>query len=1215
MKFKNKFIIGFAFTVLLFLTLGIGRYERKLKTASAATSTTAKYLTHGVTTVGGSASGGCPDNFKIYMYGSEANGTATIYDNTLTDWSYYNFTIEPSGACSHLTFRLLRDGRVYVSKSLSGSGNLTLYSAALPDGMYELEYTGQYKPLIVSGYVTYSYSYHFIADKTPPITTLKAGGSAINSGSYTNQQIVYSAEDAHFSRIQYSSSKDSGFVNSYMTSYTVTPTEENNGWWYFRALDTLGASSSTMSVYLDTIAPEGRVKAGGYTLENGGYTNKAVSYTATDAGGIDYYQVKKPYTTNWVNYTAGANLAEMYGWYAFRAVDFAGNISEEYKVYYDISQPLGKVYGGTTEYSSGDCSNAEYVKYEAYSAYAPIAGCYVKIPGAGNYTLYISGTQLIKEGTYYFYCVSKSGMASSTLSITLDKTKPVGALYGGAYNVANGGYTNAEYIRFLATDLTQMTAYVKLPKKTSYVEYNMGAKFTDEGAYSFYARDAASNVSDIYTITLDRNIPTAGLYVDDESVENHSYTNGGHIRFECAEKCYVKLPGSSSFTDYLSGAEYYRPGKYVFYGISAAGNSTGEYSIVIDRTVKTLKLGNVENGKTDGDVILDWEDGDPDVFAPIKTVTVNGKAYTRGKPIYTIDTGVYEVVCIDEAGNTWTTEFSSTKRNVMTQTLQKEYYEAPGAAGEYLAFGSYDSAFAFVAAQEKQHVQIGEWKSEVWDAGLAMDGKDSVNAKNGTYFIYKKSGDPKEQVAYFTEERLNEVIAEYAKGGITSYYYWEKAPGNIAAGENLFTYSENRTILGTEIELGENISCLIDGEPFIGNVYDTEGRHILTVSDEWGNTCEYTLIVVRSAPGILYAVDGGTANDVTFERTYYFKDKVSVSIAYAYDEMAMFNVYNEHGERIGCFSMNESCMITESGRYTVEAVNHFGISEIFRFVVSLDAPKVELTENAAKKKLEVTITKSTDKESHIQTLEIYKSTDGGNTWILLEQDDYGKSISLNTLSYAFRTSGIYRVVVTDEFRTGIDAVSALMEYVQLIPEGVLTGVENGGFTNGTVFFAWTDEAIVTLVKDGERIEYISGRKLKDDGRYSLTIENYDGYKETYSFVIDTVPPELVLDGVANGGKTTNGVELADLSETAEIKVYLDGAEIEYKLGNKLTKVGKYRVMVTDDCGNSTEYVFEIENVTNSSNFVGIGVIAALVIGGLALVGVAAVVILKKRRSE
>ena len=34
----------------------------------------------------------------------------------------------------------------------------------------------------------------------------------------------------------------------------------------------------------------------------------------------------------------------------------------------------------------------------------------------------------------------------------------------------------------------------------------------------------------------------------------------------------------------------------------------------------------------------------------------------------------------------------------------------------------------------------------------------------------------------------------------------------------------------------------------------------------------------------------------------------------------------------------------------------------------------------AEKQLVITVTKSKDKESHFQTLEIYKSTDDGNTW-------------------------------------------------------------------------------------------------------------------------------------------------------------------------------------------------------------------------------------------
>ena len=40
-------------------------------------------------------------------------------------------------------------------------------------------------------------------------------------------------------------------------------------------------------------------------------------------------------------------------------------------------------------------------------------------------------------------------------------------------------------------------------------------------------------------------------------------------------------------------------------------------SAVIDRTEKTVALQNVNNGFTDGEVLLDWTDGDTELYAPI----------------------------------------------------------------------------------------------------------------------------------------------------------------------------------------------------------------------------------------------------------------------------------------------------------------------------------------------------------------------------------------------------------------------------------------------------------------------------------------------------------------------------------------------------------------------------------------------------------------------
>ncbi len=1177
-KFMNKKAVGVCLFILTML-LTIGAFFTAPLTANAATSTSAKYTTYGSYDVGDGSTSGYMDKYKIYMHSSSQNGsTGTIYNNKVLNWTYVYIKIDVTDINAHTSFKLTRNGYTYTSKTLSGSSDMTLYSGALPDGEYVLTYKGKHNTFL---WVTedYTYTYKFVIDKSAPTYTLKAGTSSVSSGTYTNKQITYSVSDYKTWCIYYKKPGYSSYYTSYNDTYTVAATTANNGWWYFYAEDYYYNTNSSVRIYLDTVAPVGKVtNASGSTIANGGYTNKAVKYTATDTGGVSYYQVKTPGSSSWSSYTSGTSLSSSYGWYTFRAVDKAGNVSTEYKVYYDAGTPSATLYGGTSTKSSGSYTNASYVKYVATDSYSGISSCYVRMPGSSYYTAYASGTQLATEGTYYFYAVDKSGNQTSVVSITLDKTKPTGTLYGGNSVINSGGSTNASYIKFVPYDAIGLSAsYVKKPGETSYVAYTSGTQFTTEGTYSFYSVDKAGNTSATYTITLDRNIPTAQLYVDEKPIDNNGYTNGAHIYFECEETCYVKLPGTDTFVSYASGAEFYKPGKYVFYGVSAAGNSTGYYTIVIDRTVKTLELNGVEEGVTDGDVVIDWTDGDANEFAPIAKVTVNGKEYTKGDTIYTIDTGVYKVSCIDAAGNEWSAEFVSTKDNIPTQTFQKEFYEAPDADGNNFTFSTYDNAFAFAVEREKGYVRTGEWQNESWDAGIAMDAQDSVNAANGTYFIYKKSGNPDEEVAYFTEARLNEVIAEYAKVGIEHYFYWEKEFAPIADGENLYSYSDNDTILADVIELGDNIGTLVDGEEFVGSVYEGEGKHVITVYDEWGNTCDYNVIVIRSTPEIHYAVGEGTNNLVTFDRTYYFKDNVTVSIADKFDNFAMFSIYDEGGDLMGNFSIGETFSITESGTYTVVAVNHAGTSETFNFILSKNAPKVDITDNDEDKKLEIDVTESIDDESHIQTLEIYKSTDNGVTWTLLEKDDYGNTISLDKLVYEFRTTGLYKVVLTDEFRTGIDAITKEFNYVQDAPEGKLNGVENGGYTNGSVSFEWTDEASVIVEKNGEVIPYTSGAILTSDGRYTVTFENFDGFKAVYEFTIDTENPLIEVEGGTHGKSATSDVKVTFAEENLTAELFKDGESMgEYQSETVITESGNYTIVVADLAGNETEVQFVID---------------------------------------
>ena len=1178
-KRKSKILGLFACLALSCVGLGVGTAiaQPEVKTASALTYTTAKCLTYGSTNNGSSTSDGCPSNFKIYMYGASTSGEGTIYQDHLSNWSYYYIYIDAIKVSDHRSFRLLRNGYEYATTSVSGSSDRVLYEGSLPDGEYELEYTCRYAKNIFYDYTYYTYTYRFEVDKTSPTNSLKAGGSSISSGTYTNKKITFTGNDKNFYYIRYKRPTSSSYSYYYGSTYSVPETTGNNGWWYFYGCDDLIQSSSTVSVYYDTVIPVGTVKtSGGTTLASGAYTNQSIKYSATDTGGIYQLQYKKPGATSWATYTANT-LVSGTGWHTFRAVDKAGNISAETTVYYDAISPTGTLYGGTSVKSSGSYTNAEYVKYVASDSASGISACYVKMPNSSYFTSYTSGSQLTAEGTYQFYCLDKSQNQSSTVSITLDKTKPTGTLYAGTSVVASGSSTNAAYIKFIPYDAIGVKSiYVKKPGASTYVSYTSGTQFTTEGTYSFYCQDSV-NTSDTYTITLDRQIPSAQLYVDEQPVDNNSYTNGGHIKFECEETCYVMLPDTDIFVAYSSGAEFYKPGKYVFYGVSVAGNNTGLYTLIIDRTIKPLTFTNVQDGYTLGDVELVWEDGDPNVYAPVASITINGKPFAFGDTLHTVDSGSYEIVCTDAAGNVWTDSFVSKKDNIVTETVSKQYYEAFDVNGDYYAFSTYEKAFEFACAYERSFIQTGEWNGETWDTGFAMDGKDSANAVNGTYFVYKKDGNADENVAYFTEERLNEVIAQYAKEHVKAYYYWQKSPANKVEGESLDNYVGENKIVASSITLGENIKHLLNGEEFDGNVIETAGFHTLTIMDDWGNSYDYEIVIVRELPIIQYAVGANTPNVAAFDRTYLFKDQVSISLVDEYDELAMFTVFDKNGEVIGYFNVDDICTIEESGTYTVKAVNHFGETEVFTMIISRDAPKIAIEENTEGKKLEITVTKSVDKESSLQTLEIFKSVDNGETWELLERDDYGRLITTERLEYAFRTTAMYKIVVTDEFRTGIDAVTAQASYEQKLPEGELIGVENGGFTNGAVSFEWTDEATVVLTKDGEAITYISGHKLTVDGNYVLTFENFDGYKATYTFTIDTEAPEVTMEGASHREAVNEDVKVFYTEENLTAELYKDGKMLGYYVsGNPISADGQYRVRIYDVAGNEVSVEFSID---------------------------------------
>ena len=131
--------------------------------------------------------------------------------------------------------------------------------------------------------------------------------------------------------------------------------------------------------------------------------------------------------------------------------------------------------------------------------------------------------------------------------------------------------------------------------------------------------------------------------------------------------------------------------------------------------------------------------------------------------------------------------------------------------------------------------------------------------------------------------------------------------------------------------------------------------------------------------------------------------------------------------------------------------------------------------------------------------------------------------------------------------------------------------------------------------------------LTESGAYEVSIVAY-GKTHKFTVTVDATAPTLVLNGVENGGATTDAVTLTDASEEAEVVVTLNGEQIEYTVGDELTELGEYKVTVTDACGNSTEYGFTIEKGAN------IALIVILIILGVAAIGTGVFFYFKKKNS-
>lgn len=515
-----------------------------------------------------------------------------------------------------------------------------------------------------------------------------------------------------------------------------------------------------------------------------------------------------------------------------------------------------------------------------------------------------------------------------------------------------------------------------------------------------------------------------------------------------------------------------------------------------------------------------------------KTVTYTLPTLTNGSYTLTMTTGQDYSGMIGDASTKVTFNFIVDKNRPTISGA------SVSTTGKYT-----NKAFTVTASDLLSGIDKLYWKAptaSIYSSTTAISKTISAGSANGRYTFYAvdKAGNQSSYYYVYYDNVVPTGTIKETSGTLSSGSYTNKAFSYSAtdsgSGINYLQYKKPGSSTWTSYTSGTTIPAT-----------STNGWYYFRAYDNAGNVSAESSVCLDTA------VPTGTV----YKETTSVSSGSSVKGAYikfiATDSLSgVANCYVKAPGETSYKSYTSNSPLTTEGVYHFYIVDRAG-NQSSTYSIALD-----------------NVTASADSYAKLQSIAIYKSVDGGDTWVQLTADDYGTVISEATKQYKFCTSGMYRVVVEDTFHTGFEAIEGVTEYTQIGPAGVLSGVENGGYTNKNVKFTWTDNATAVITVNGETSEYKSGTTLSDDGEYEIVLTNMDGQTFVVSFVIDKIAPEYELTGADNGATVNNDISLV-FGEGITAEVSINGDMLAYMSGEVLMAEGEYEFTLTDKAGNKT----------------------------------------------
>lgn len=913
-------------------------------------------------------------------------------------------------------------------------------------------------------------------------------------------------------------------TRSYMWTDAEMPGWYYNGYYYFES-----SSSITGKLVVSQSAPGVTITGNSGTIASGSSTNQRVTFNASgDFFSKLYY--KTPTSSSYSATTAKTyTIGSTNGWYYVYAEDIFGKTSTPVSIYYDGMGPVGTLYGGTVVKLSGSYVNSNYIKYTASDAHSSMANYYVRMPGSSSYVSYTSGTQLVDEGTYYFYSTDNVGNQSSIVNITLDKTIPIGTLYAGTTVKSSGSYVNSSYVKYTATDASGISDYyVKKPGSSSYTSYASGTQLTSEGEYSFYSVDRAGNSSATVTITLDRTAPVGTITSNGSTVssgtkisKSFAYTatdSGGGIG-----AVYYKTPINPSYQSYTSGsiiAASSGDGLYQFYAVDKSGNQSATVSVYLDTTKPALSLNGYSSGNSISNdasvnerVTISASDTN---FYRIyyKAPSASSYSYTTSLS-YTLGTanGLYYAYAEDMAGNTSDiySFFYDTVQPIGSVVCKEQNVVNGGYVANSFSYNATDSGSG-VASLYYKTPSSSNYKS--YYSGMLIP----VDLGDGWYYFYSvdNAGNQSAVTSVFLETQIP-VVKIYRNGELS---YSKSMSGDGTYDTDIYINPNDKLKITCDTSSGHVTSnYALDTNNTIGSEY-IGGSYTVTITSATGITGNFIYHIVHSKPTV--EIDGVTYHSGSL--LYFNADKTVTFV----DDSVITN------------SGNTGATLTSEGDII--------LNEYIPYINIIS--KTLMTTNETYTKYTITLNDRAGNESHFIVFIDKLPPVGG--WeadgavipnngytnrtlaFIITEAGVTATYSYNggeympyTSGQTFTADGTYNIILTDQannrnmFTAHIDTIAPIGQiYADNNP------VEDGIITSQNIFFSWDGDISATV--NGE--PYIKNSILSEDKVYHFVLTDFAGNYTEYMATIDTVAPAYNTEKLNNSQQLISKWYLVSVNE-------------------------------------------------------------------------------------